>query len=141
MKTYLYFAYGSNLNVLQMAQRCPDSVGISSAVLSDYKLVERSYADIEVAPGKCVHGALYEISENDLKNLDRYEGFPDYYTRQEVTVIDNAGIARKAFVYMMTEEYTMGCYYGTYSENDRQVCSGGAEYWKIPNAFAKEKEG
>ena len=48
MKTYLYFAYGSNLNVLQMAQRCPDSVGISPAVLSDYKLVERSYADIEL---------------------------------------------------------------------------------------------
>ena len=104
MKTYLYFAYGSNLNILQMAQRCPDSVGVSAAVLSGWKLVERTYADIEPAAGECVNGALYEISERDLENFDRYEGYPDYYTRNEVLVTDNAGVFHKAWVYTMTDE-------------------------------------
>ena len=58
-----YFAYGSNLNIEQMKSRCPDSVGVSTAVLSGWKLVERTYADIEPAAGECVTGALYEISE------------------------------------------------------------------------------
>ena len=56
-----YFAYGSNLNIEQMKSRCPDSVGVSTAVLSGWRLVERTYADIEPAAGECVNGALYEI--------------------------------------------------------------------------------
>ena len=126
----LYFAYGSNLNIKQMKQRCPDSVGISPAVLSGWKLVERTYADIEECPGECVNGALYEISENDLAELDHYEG---YYTRQEVMVTDNSGRYRKAWVY---GECGKRRDHGSYSERYRKVCSDGAEYWGIPNAFA-----
>jgi hypothetical protein len=66
VKTFLYFAYGSNLNMDQMRQRCPDSTGVSTAVLDGWQLVERTYADIEKCPGECVNGALYEISKNDL---------------------------------------------------------------------------
>ena len=42
MKKFLYFAYGSNLNVGQMKQRCPDSAGVSTAVLNGWKLTEIS---------------------------------------------------------------------------------------------------
>lgn len=42
MKTYFYFAYGSNLNVEQMKGRCPDSIGISPAVLNGWKLFEHT---------------------------------------------------------------------------------------------------
>ncbi len=57
----LYFAYGSNLNIKQMKQRCPDSIGISPAVLNGWKLVERTYADIEEA-----EAAKTEISGREL---------------------------------------------------------------------------
>ena len=130
---YLYFAYGSNLNVEQMKSRCPDSVGVSAGVLSGWKLVERTYADIEECPGECVNGALYEISENDLAALDHYEG---YYTRQEIMVSDNSGTYRKAWVYIMTEECGKRRDHGSYSDRYRKVCSDGAEYWGIPNAFS-----
>lgn len=136
MKTYFYFAYGSNLNIEQMKQRCPDSIGISTAVLNGWKLVERTYADIEEAPGECVNGALYEISDQDLANLDRYEGYPKYYTRKEIMVSDNSGTYCKAWVYIMTEECGKRRDRGCYSERYRKVCSDGAEYWGIPNAFA-----
>ncbi|MBR2427228.1 MAG: gamma-glutamylcyclotransferase [Lentisphaeria bacterium] len=137
MKKFLYFAYGSNLNIEQMKQRCPDSIGISPAVLNGWKLIERTYADIEEAPGECVNGALYEISDQDLANLDHYEGYPECYTRQEVMVTDNSGRYQKAWVYIMTEECGKRRDHGCYSERYREICSAGAaEYWGIPNAFA-----
>lgn len=34
-----YLAYGSNLSVAQMAQRCPDAVYVGTAVLTDYQLL------------------------------------------------------------------------------------------------------
>ena len=140
MKKILYFAYGSNLNIEQMKRRCPDSVGISAAELSDYKLVERTYADIEAAAGECVHGVLYRISEQDLANLDRYEGYPEYYTRKEIMVTDNSGTYCKALVYTMSEECGKRRDHGKYSDRYRKICSDGAEYWGIPNAFSGNKD-
>lgn len=135
-----YFAYGSNLNINQMKRRCPDAVEISPAVLSGWKLVERTYADIEESPGDCVNGALYQISENDLAALDRYEGFPDCYTRREVMVADNAGVFRKALVYIMTEDCGKRRDNGKYSDRYRKTCSEGADTWGIPNAFGNNEE-
>ena len=136
----LYFAYGSNLNIKQMKERCPDSVEVSSAVLSGWKLVERKYADIEESAGECVNGALYEISKNDLASLDRYEGYPDSYTRKELMVADNFGVFRKAHVYMMTEDCAEGRSGECYTEKYRKICSDGAEYWGIPNSFALQEK-
>lgn len=136
MKKFLYFAYGSNLNIEQMKQRCSNAFGISPAVLNGWQLLERTYADIEECPGECVNGALYEISEKDLAELDLYEGYPEYYTRQEVMVTDNSGTFHKAWVYIMTEECGKRRDHGSYSDRYRKVCSDGAEYWGIPNAFS-----
>ena len=32
-----YFAYGSNMHVAQIAERCPDSVFLGQATLQDYR--------------------------------------------------------------------------------------------------------
>ena len=135
---YLYFAYGSNLNVPQMLSRCPGSVKVSPAVLHNYRLAERLYADIEPAAGEFVHGALYDISENDLASLDRYEGFPRVYTRKEVLVTDSCGIYCKALVYIMTEETARSRARGKFPEDYRQVCSEGAKSWGIPDGFSPQ---
>ena len=138
---YLYFAYGSNLNVEQMKSRCPNSLGISPAVLNGWKLVERTYADIEKCPGNCVNGVLYRITEDDLAALDHYEGYPEYYTRQEVMVTDNSGRYRSALVYIMTDKYKDVRNDRPYPERYRAICSAGAAYyWGIPNAFEETPE-
>lgn len=136
MEKYLYFAYGNNLNIDQMKMRCPDSVEVSSAVLKNWQLAERTFADIEIAEGQCVNGALYEVSLDDLRALDLYEGYPDFYTRLQVTVCDSSGRCRKAIVYAMTEENKKRCNARSYSDSYRKTCSEGAEAWGIPNAFA-----
>ena len=41
MKTKLYLAYGSNLNLGQMAHRCPDSQVDGRAQLPGYRLLFR----------------------------------------------------------------------------------------------------
>ena len=83
----LYFAYGSNLNHEQMQERCKDSKYIKNFFLEGYKLsfcaISSSYgaANIVKKSGSKVPGGVWEISINDEKELDYYEGFPINYTK------------------------------------------------------------
>ncbi len=80
----LYFAYGSNLNHLQMKRRCKDSVFLKKYELKGYRLNFRSQyraADIEEKKNSSVLGALFEISKSDEKKLDVYEDFPNLYNK------------------------------------------------------------
>ncbi len=91
-----YFAYGSNLNREQMRERCPDSKPEFTATLPNYKLVfvgwSRQWrggkASIRPFRGEKVPGAVYDISEQCLRQLDRYEGYPDVYGRLNVTLFN-----------------------------------------------------
>ncbi len=74
-----YFAYGSNMNVSQMQQRCPGVTRIGTFRLEGFRLVFKYHADIIPAVGCSVHGGLWEISEDNEVALDGYEGYPTYY--------------------------------------------------------------
>jgi gamma-glutamylcyclotransferase len=71
-----YFAYGSNLMLDQMKERCTDNVKIGIGTLSGYRWIinTRGYANIVKSEGDYVLGMIYEISSNDEKTLDRKEG-------------------------------------------------------------------
>ena len=73
---YAYFAYGSNLLSERLFQRCPTAVPYAPAILPNYRLTERLYADVDYAPGKQVHGFVYLLRAHDVARLDRYEGYP-----------------------------------------------------------------
>lgn len=104
----LYFAYGSNLDIDQMAGRCRDAEPIAAARLYGHSLVFRSVADVAKAsvPGVYVPGGLWKISPADLKALDRYEGYPYLYGRHVVTVATESGRLVKAWVYTMKNDRT-----------------------------------
>ena len=91
MKTKLYLAYGSNLNLEQMAFRCPDSSVAGKAELPGYRLLFRgrpgnAHATIEQADGHSVPALLWKVSVPDEACLDLYEGFPRYYGKVELPV-------------------------------------------------------
>jgi gamma-glutamylcyclotransferase len=72
----LYFAYGSNLHLKQMARRCPNSKYVGRATLANYRwqINERGYANIVGAPGCNVQGLVYELDGEDEPRLDKNEG-------------------------------------------------------------------
>jgi phage replication-related protein YjqB (UPF0714/DUF867 family) len=96
-----YFAYGSNLCVRQMAQRCPDATDPRPAVLSDHDWLinERGVATVEPFAGNQVHGVVWQLSDHDLATLDSAEGVPVRYRRDELTVHTDAG-PEPAWVYI-----------------------------------------
>ena len=103
-----YFAYGSNLNKKQMLVRCPGARPGFQAVLPNYKLIFTGWsrewkggtASIKPVRGERAAGAVYEINEQDLKRLDRYEDYPNTYDRINVLVIRDDGSASKAITYI-----------------------------------------
>lgn len=109
METKIYAAYGSNMNLEQMAVRCPASKVIGTGVLEDYKLTFRGLykgvANIEPCKGKEVPVVLWEITEDCEAALDMYEGYPRLYEKKEVKVKIGSKV-KKVMVYVMAEEYT-----------------------------------
>jgi len=103
-----YFAYGSNLSKKQMQERCPDSKPIFIATLPNYKLVfvgwsrqwRGGIASVKPLRGEKVLGAIYEVSERDLKRLDSYQGYPTSYRRLNITVFDEDGNPVEAVTYI-----------------------------------------
>jgi len=114
MSKKYYIAYGSNLSVEQMAHRCPDAKVAGMAALKDWTLVFRTHATIEPCDGRVVPVLIWEISQRDERNLDRYEGYPSYYYKQDMTVtmtdLDGKNPQEiTAMVYLMTEDTSSGC--------------------------------
>ncbi|TVY85467.1 Gamma-glutamylcyclotransferase [Lachnellula suecica] len=72
----VYFAYGSNLHLTQMAQRCPESRYLGRGRLLDFKwqINNRGYANIYHSPGDQVEGLCFLLSQNDERRLDVNEG-------------------------------------------------------------------
>ena len=134
----LYFAYGSNLNPKRIRHRCPTAVTFRAAKLHDYQIVERLYADIDFELDAVVSGVLYCISQRDLFTLDTYEGCPRIYRRIWVEV-DCEGETFVAATYEMTPETKILRTGQPFPEDYRKICSVGAAFHHIPNAFRNNK--
>src|SRR5512139_1592313 len=96
-----YFAYGSNLNVQQMALRCPHAANPRPATLADHDWLinERGVATVEPFDGSLVHGVVWQLTDHDLATLDSAEGVPVRYRRDRLRVQTDDGPA-EAWVYI-----------------------------------------
>jgi len=89
----LYFGYGSNLWLQQMATRCPDSTFAGIACLYNYRWMinSRGYANVveldssENSEDEKTHvwGMVYILTEKDEARLDLNEGVPYAYTKED----------------------------------------------------------
>ena len=114
----LYVAYGSNLNLKQMAYRCP-SASIYGTELLYRGSATNSHATIAKKQGSYVPVLLWNIEPEDEKRLDIYEGYPRYYYKQNV-MVDIDGKKKRAMVYIMDQQCTPGRPSLTYIETIRQ---------------------
>lgn len=134
-----YFAYGSNMNLANMKGRC--GVGaqvIGPALLDDYELTfdKRGYANIISQVGQQVWGVAWEIDQNCLKALDRYEGYPQMYGRQDVQIIWQQQIIT-AMVYIEPADQSGGQPSRSYLDN--RVIPGAKENG-LPAEWIKKLE-
>ena len=98
----LYIAYGSNLNLRQMAVRCPTAKPVGKAMLKGWQLTFRGVATLEPKEDAVTPVGIWEILPQDEIALDRYEGFPRLY-RKAMVEVELKGKAVKAMVYLMND--------------------------------------
>lgn len=84
-KKQLYIAYGSNINLEQMAYRCPHSKVIGTSEIKDFELEFRGVATIVPNKGASVPVLIWELDERVLPNLNRYEGYPRFYRQENMS--------------------------------------------------------
>jgi len=96
----LYIAYGSNINLEQMAFRCPNSKVVGTSEIKDFKLEFRGVATIVPKENASVPVLIWELDERDLPILNRYEGWPRLY-RQEKMEFELNGKTFEGMAYLM----------------------------------------
>lgn len=133
-----YFAYGSNLNWLQMQRRCPSSRFITIAKLPDYefgitrhsRLRDCGTANVFPVIGREVWGAVYDVSDADLIVMD---GFEDGYRRENLSVYapDNSVQPLPVLVYVADIERDVPPPNPEY----KRLILQGARHWNIPSSY------
>ncbi len=121
MSKRLYVAYGSNLNIKQMKYRCPTAKLYGTGVIEDYELQFKgyptsAYATIAPKSGKSVPVAVWEIQPKDEASLDRYEGYPSHYFKQDVPVqLDGEEVNAMVYIMNLKQQFGMpsNVYYKT----------------------------
>jgi gamma-glutamylcyclotransferase len=109
-----YFAYGANLSKKRMANIAPGSKPKFSAALPNHKLIFTGYsrtskggtASIKPIRGQRVSGAIYEVTDADLRKLDRDEEYPAITNRLNIIVWTDANDYVEAITYIKKEQST-----------------------------------
>lgn len=104
----LYFAYGSNMCLDQMARRCPASrpVGLARLMRHRFVVMPEGWASVARAPRGEVWGLVWELAHADVPALDRYESVgTGLYSKVVQNILASpgkggAGGPRRALVYV-----------------------------------------
>ena len=144
----LYIAYGSNLNLGQMANRCPTAKVVGPSEIKGHKLVFRgphahAVATVEPCKGESVPVLVWQITPNDEKALDRYEGWPHLYRKETIKVkVDKKTL--NAMVYIMNEGRPLeqpSCYYYSTILEGYKSAGFDTEYLRKAVEYSYEKDG
>ena len=101
--TITYFAYGANLDLVPMQERCPGAQPLQTAILSGHRLVAMREGWLSIEPDDDDHvaGFLWDLREDHIVALDRYEGVAEgEYARAYRTVDAADGTSPEALVYL-----------------------------------------
>jgi gamma-glutamylcyclotransferase (GGCT)/AIG2-like uncharacterized protein YtfP len=123
-REFLYFAYGSNLNIEQMGFRCGDAEPVRTLALRDWRLVFRGVADIEPSKGDTVQGALWRVSAADEAALDIYEGIEHGLYRKVLFTLNDSD--EHCFMYLMNSKRV-----GVPTERYFQTIEQGFADWEL----------
>lgn len=83
----IYIAYGSNLNLPQMARRCPTAQVLGASVIKDYELLFQgsrynAVATVEPCRGSRVPALLWTLAEKTCRLWTFTKGIPTCTVRR-----------------------------------------------------------
>ncbi|WP_350343234.1 gamma-glutamylcyclotransferase family protein [Proteinivorax tanatarense] len=136
-------AYGSNLNLRQMAMRCPTAKVYGTGVIHDYQLLFKgapgnAYLTIEPKKGSKVPVVLWELEPEDENALDRYEGYPSFYGKEMVPVELDSGEIVTTMVYVMTDKIPERIHLSPPSHHYLNIVQEGYKEFGLPNRYLGE---
>jgi len=107
-----HFGYGSNLSIKCVQEELiPNAKFVMKGYLPNFEVSwpfwseeeQSGYSGIMEAPGELVHGALYEVTEQELIAMDNLDCYKDLYKRQTFLVLGEDGKWCKADLYRVIE--------------------------------------
>ena len=124
MEKRLYVAYGRNLNILQMKQRCPTAKLCGTGTVENYQLQfkgrpQSAFATISPKEGSSVPVAVWELQPRDERALDLYEGYPSHYFKRDIPVqLDGKEVVGMAYIMDLKMDHGLPslAYYQTVQE-------------------------
>jgi len=137
--TLLYFAFASNMDAAQMAERCYGAECLGTATLADHRFAigRRGYATVIPEIGASVNGVLWGLDPRHEVALDVYEGIRHgLYRKAVLPVRTAAGDAREALVYVAGDPTT-----GKAVRGYVEKVVAAAEHHALPAAYIAELKG
>ena len=131
----LYFAYGSNMDLAAMAQRCPASqpLGVARLMRHRFFIMASGYASVARDPARAVHGVLWNLSLRDVAGLDAYEEIARGLFRKAIQPVLSPGGAKRALIYLGAETRP-----GNPLPGYMEGVLAAAKHWKLPTAYVRE---
>jgi hypothetical protein len=141
-KTFISFAYGSNMLSSRIQGRCPSARALGVAELHGHELKRHKCG--QDGSGKCdvvqtkeasrvVYGVLYEIAEGEKAALDAAEGLGTGYEEKEVQVVFE-GRLRTVRLYAATNTNSSLVPYTWY----KAFVVAGAQEYNLPSEYIRD---
>jgi gamma-glutamylcyclotransferase (GGCT)/AIG2-like uncharacterized protein YtfP len=142
--TEFIFAYGSNMSLLQMKERCPnskDKLQPFVAKADGWKLCFPRHSDrrqggvgsIVPAKGEVVWGVVFGVTLEDLASLDRSEGVPSAYRRDRLP-LTWGNLKQEVWAYFAIPKDDPPKHYKPH-EDYLALYIRGAESFKLPSEY------
>jgi gamma-glutamylcyclotransferase (GGCT)/AIG2-like uncharacterized protein YtfP len=130
----VYFAYGSNLDPVQMGRRCPGAAASGAARLDrwGFRIGVRGVATIVPSDDEAVWGGLWSVTDEHLAALDVVEGVAEGIYERDTVIVDGPAGPVEALVYV--EEFRRP---GRPRHGYLEGCISGAEWFDLPEPYRR----
>lgn len=132
-ETLRYFAYGSNMDEAQMANRCPTAktVGVGKLQGFAFALDSEGVATVIEAKDSYVWGVAWEIGGKDIVTLDKHEGIHTLCYRHSFISVEYEGQEHEALMYISNRDENDGNRRNGYFEKIIRA----ARRWQFPEEY------
>ncbi|MFS8182154.1 gamma-glutamylcyclotransferase family protein [Pseudovibrio denitrificans] len=131
----IYFAYGRLMNPKIMASRCPQAKSLGSASMDGYRFIitTEGVPSMVKAPGKRVHGVLWDCRIGDVTVVDGAEALFRKGLDKVFLPVRSGGQNKSAIIYLSRTANT-----GKPHAKAWEGVMEAAEHWDFPETYREE---